>query len=89
LLKAYWPERAVRLANGKSKRDRVFQRIKEPFATQALLWLDRQRPGDIVVLHGCRLLPNGLLRVNPDADEKINGSKVARKGREEHQVGDG
>jgi len=52
LLKSYWPEKAVRLVNGKPKRDRKAQRVKEPFQTQYLLWLDRQQLSALTIFNG-------------------------------------
>jgi hypothetical protein len=63
LLKAFWPQKAVRRIDGVLKRDRVGKRIHEPYASIALIWLDRQAPADIAALQGCRFLPNGQLSV--------------------------
>lgn len=59
LAKAYWPGKPVIVINGKPKRLRDHRRIPEPFATQVLLWLDRQRFADLVVMQGCWSPRNG------------------------------
>lgn len=53
LAKSYWPSRPVIQIGGKPKRVRDPRRIPEPYATQVLLWLDRQRFTDLVVIHDC------------------------------------
>ena len=53
LLKSYWPARAIRRIKGVNKRDRRVRRIPEPYASQVLIWLDRQRLRDLVVMHDC------------------------------------
>lgn len=53
LLKAYWPERAVREVRGVLKRDRNAKRIKEPFHTQVLMFLDRHRLIELTVMNNC------------------------------------
>lgn len=52
LLKSYWPEKGVRLVDGRTKRDRNFQRIKEPFHSQVLLWMDGQRLINLTLFSG-------------------------------------
>lgn len=52
LLKSYWPEKGVRVINGSIKRDRTPQRIKEPFHSQVLLWMDDQRLIDLTLFSG-------------------------------------
>jgi hypothetical protein len=59
LLKSYWPQRAVRLRDGVPKRDRRGSRISEPFGTQVLLWLDRQRLRNLTLMPDCWSLRNG------------------------------
>ncbi len=49
LLKAYWPQKAVRLVGGKLQRDRRHHRIGEPYHSLVLLWLDRQRLRDLTI----------------------------------------
>jgi|GEM_PF-1165559 len=53
LAKSYWPSRPVIQIGGKLKRVRGPRRIPEPYATQVLLWLDRQKFTDLVVIHDC------------------------------------
>ena len=53
LAKAYWPAKATILIDGKATRLRNHHRIPEPFSTQVLLWLDRQKFGDLVLTHDC------------------------------------
>ena len=74
LLKSYWPQKGVRVVDGKSKRDRRGKRIHEPYASIALVWLHRQAPANIAVLQGCRFMPTGRLRVSAaeaDADAVV------------------
>ena len=59
LLKSFWPARAIRRINGVDRRERRYRRISEPFASQVLLWLDRQRLRDLVIMHGCWSLRSG------------------------------
>lgn len=59
LLKAYWPMKALRFVGGVRKRDRRHHRIPEPYATQALLWLDRHRLRDLTVMNECWSPRNG------------------------------
>ncbi|TXN21409.1 hypothetical protein [Methylobacterium sp. WL19] len=59
LLKSYWPSRTIRRINGVWKRDRRPRRICEPFASQVLVWLDRQRLRDLVIMHDCWSMRNG------------------------------
>jgi hypothetical protein len=75
LLKSYWPQKAVRLIDGVRKRDRDGKRIHEPYASIALLWLDRQAPADIAALQGCRFLPSGQLSVTEAAAVVGEGQK--------------
>ena len=51
LAKSYWPSRPVVMIDGRPKRVRKPRRIPEPFATQVLLWLDRQSFADLVLLN--------------------------------------
>ncbi|TXM64345.1 hypothetical protein FV226_26620 [Methylobacterium sp. WL12] len=53
LVKGYWPSKPVIRIDGKLKRLRDHHRIPEPFGTQVLLWLDRQKFSDLVVMHDC------------------------------------
>ncbi|MHC2018956.1 hypothetical protein [Methylobacterium sp. CM6247] len=53
LAKAFWPGKPVVLINGVPKRVHGYRRIPEPFGTQVLLWLDRQRLADLIVMNGC------------------------------------
>ncbi|GJE53797.1 hypothetical protein [Methylobacterium thuringiense] len=59
LVKAYWPSRPVVIIDGKPKRRRDPCRIPEPFHTQVLLWFDRQRFSDMVVMNDCWSRRNG------------------------------
>jgi hypothetical protein len=59
LLKSYWPAKAVRVVDGDMKRDRKHHRIPEPYHTQYLLWLDRQKLADLTVMHDCWSPRNG------------------------------
>ncbi len=59
LLKSYWPARTIRWIGGKLKRDRQGRRIPEPFGSQVLLWLDRQRLRDLTIMNDCWSLRNG------------------------------
>ena len=52
LLKALWPNRAVRLTANGWKRDRGYHRIREPWSSIYLLWLDRHRLLDLTVATG-------------------------------------
>ncbi len=62
LLKGFWPQRTVRIAGGKPRRDRKSHRIGDPHHLLVLLWLDRHRWTDLALLQGCRVLPDGELR---------------------------
>ena len=53
LAKAYWPSKPVVQLDGKPTRLRDHHRIPEPFGTQVLLWLDRQKFSDLVMTHDC------------------------------------
>lgn len=53
LLKSYWPERPVVEIRGKPKRVRGVRRIKGPRHTDYLLWLDRTKLSDIMLLNQC------------------------------------
>lgn len=53
LAKGFWPCRPIITIDGKPKRVRRGRRIPEPYATQVLLWLDRQRFADLVLMNGC------------------------------------
>ena len=59
IAKSYWPCRPVIQIDGKPKRVRDPRRIPEPYATQVLLWLDRQKFTDLVVTHDCWSRRNG------------------------------
>ncbi len=59
LLKSYWPARTIRWIDGAPKRDRKHHRIPEPFASQVLLWLDRQRLRDLTIMNDCWSMRNG------------------------------
>ncbi|MGI4768650.1 MAG: hypothetical protein ACRYGP_26725 [Janthinobacterium lividum] len=59
VLKGYWPSKAVRTYGTVLKRDRSHHRIPEPFATQVLLWLDRQHLADLTILNGVWSRRNG------------------------------
>ena len=63
LLKSFWPEKSMRSGGSGEHRDRDGQRIRNPFHTQHLLWLDRQRFTDIAIFSGCRLLRSGALKL--------------------------
>ena len=62
LLKAFWPQRTVRIAGGKPRRDRKPRRIGDPHHLLVLLWLNRHRWTDLALLQGCRVLPCGEFR---------------------------
>lgn len=53
LVKSFWPSRGIREVDGEIRRDRQPQRIGEPFHTAYLVWLDRHRLLDLVVLNDC------------------------------------
>ena len=53
LAKSFWPSKPVITINGKPKRIRRYRRIPEPFGTQVLLWLDRQKFNDLIVANDC------------------------------------
>ena len=59
LAKAFWPSRPIVMIDGVPKRVREPRRIPEPFGTQVLLWLDRQRFADLVVMNECWSKPKG------------------------------
>lgn len=59
LAKAYWPSKPTVWIGGKLKRTRHPQRIPEPYATQVLLWLDRQPFADLVMMQDCWSRRNG------------------------------
>ncbi|MFF9550338.1 hypothetical protein [Methylobacterium fujisawaense] len=59
LLKSYWPARTIRRIDGATKRDRGHHRIPEPFGSQVLLWLDRQRLRDLTIMNDCWSMRNG------------------------------
>jgi len=53
LLQGFWPEKSIVTIDGKQKRTRTKQRIREPFHTQHLLWLNRQKLNDIMICNQC------------------------------------
>lgn len=53
LFKGWWTQHGIRKRAGTSKRDRNDKRIAEPFGAQVLIWLDRQKLGDLVLTNGC------------------------------------
>lgn len=59
LVKAFWPCRPVVNIDGRWKRVRRGRRSPEPYATQVLLWLDRQRFADLVLMQDCWSPRNG------------------------------
>ena len=52
LLKAFWPQRALRLTANGWKRDHHRRRVSEPWSSIYLLWLDRHRLLDLTVSNG-------------------------------------
>lgn len=52
LLQSWWPSKAIWAGAGGRMRSRKRQRIPEPFHTQYLLWLDRNRLSDMTLLVG-------------------------------------
>ncbi len=52
-LKGYWPEKTIRIGTNGPRRDRRHRRIPEPFHSHHLLWLDRQRLNDMMLVNGC------------------------------------
>jgi len=59
MLKAFWPSKAVRDVGGVMQRDHEGRRIPEPFHSQVLLWLDRQRLKDMTLMNNCWSPRNG------------------------------
>ena len=61
LLQGFWPSRAEYSDEaGKVSRQRKKRRIVEPRHTEVLLWLNRWRPRDLVLLIGLEATPQGL-----------------------------
>lgn len=59
LLQSFWPMRGVREVNGRPLRDRKKCRIAEPYGSLALIWMDRQRLGDMSLFNDCWSRKNG------------------------------
>ena len=53
LLKAFWPDRPIFWIDGVPRRVREVRRIKDIAHTQVLLWLDRCRIQDLMLVTGC------------------------------------
>lgn len=51
LLKSYWPQRPKYELEGRQRRPRDVQRIAEPYHTDVLLWLDKTRLSDLMILN--------------------------------------
>lgn len=73
ILQSFWPSRAVRNVAGGQRRDRRKGRIPEPYHSVALLWLDRQKLGEMTIAHGCRFLPNCELRLRAPVVDDADG----------------
>lgn len=67
VLKSYWPQRPVLPlgANGSGKRPRHGQRIKEPYHSQVLMWLDQWTLSDLTLVMGARVGKEGLVVTHP------------------------
>ncbi len=57
--KLFIQSKGVRTGNGKLERDKKGRRLPEPFHSQWLLWLFRQKNSDFRMLQRCRMLPCG------------------------------
>lgn len=68
LLKSFWPSRWEGDIEGKMVRQRFRSRIREPRHSQLLLWFNRWRLGDLVILVGLEVGSDGL-RLTQKIDE--------------------
>jgi hypothetical protein len=61
LIQSWWPARRIgEVGDGEIRRSRGRQRIPEPFHSQYLLWLDRQRLSDLTLLFGISASRDGF-----------------------------
>jgi hypothetical protein len=70
ILKSYWPSRRIGPVGPDGhvkKRDRRVHRIKEPYQTQYLLWLDHYELSDIVLMLRCKATSEGISLTNKKA----------------------
>ncbi len=66
LMQSFWPSRPIYVdADGKRRRVRQKQAIREPFHSQMLLWFDRWHLKDLTLLIGLRVTQDGLIRTRP------------------------
>ncbi len=62
LFQAYWPEKSVVMIDGQPKRTRTKRRVREPYHTQYLLWLNRQNLSTVMICNKC-LYRDGALYI--------------------------
>lgn len=66
LMQAFWPSRPIYIdAEGKRRRVRQKQAIREPFHSMVLLWLNRWRLKDLTLMVGLRVTRAGLIETRP------------------------
>ena len=62
-LQSYWPAKAIVISeDGTRKRARQKRRIKEPYHSQVLLWLDQWDVADLTLMIGLRVTKAGLIQ---------------------------
>lgn len=61
ILQSFWPERWEGLIDGKFCRRNKKLRIDEPEHTQILLWLDRWRLTELILMVGMKATRNGFV----------------------------
>lgn len=72
LLKSYWPSRPIYFSpDGKRSRMRKAGRIREPYHSQSLLWLNRWRLTDLTLMIGLRVGRSGLVRTKRSAANRL------------------
>lgn len=66
VLQSYWPAKALLISeDGKRVRARRKSRIKEPYHSYALAFLDLHRIEDLTLMMGLRVTKDGLLQTKP------------------------
>lgn len=67
-LQSYWPARKIIISDdGLHKRARRKRRIREPYHSQVLLWLDRWKLSDLTLMIGLRVTKAGLVQTKRSA----------------------
>lgn len=65
-LQSYWPERALFISDGGTRRrSSRKRRIQEPHHTEVLLWLDQWKISDLTLMVGLRVTKDGLIQTKP------------------------